>query len=301
MLSGKSSDYWAMLFVYNSHQNRLWRLSVIKADVLFLALIQIMLNDIKIGLKGFLEALGFIRKNGLTYFFLFPILISILVLIALFMVKGQIIDFVNDFFMNTLGLDHSQDDFQGWFGKILRVLIAITIWVAVTYIFWVFNKYIVLVALSPMLAILSEKTEEILTGRKYPFSASQLLSDAMRGVGVALRNMVLEVFFIVVFTIIGIFIPVLTPLLFLLMFIISAYFYGFSMMDYINERHKLSIRQGVRFIRQNRGMAFANGAIFDLLMRIPVIGVIFAPIIGCVGATLAVHQKYNLSTSIKPV
>jgi CysZ protein len=260
-----------------------------------------MLNDIKIGLKGFLAALGFIRRNGLSYYFLFPIVISILVIVALFLVKGEIIDFVNNFFTNTLGLDHTKDDFKGWMGKILRILIAITIWVAITYIFWVMNKYIVLIALSPMLALLSEKTEEILTGKKFPFSFTQLLSDAMRGVGVALRNMVLEVFFIVVFTILGILIPILTPFLFLLMFIISAYFYGFSMMDYISERHKLSLRQGVRFVRQNRGMAFANGAIFDLLMRIPVIGVIFAPIIGCVGATLAVHQKYNLSTSIKPV
>jgi len=258
-----------------------------------------MLSDIKIGLKGYLEALGFIRRNRMMHYFLFPILISILVFIFLFIVRLEIADALNTLLVDALGIDVTQEGAEGFLAKSIEFIVFVIVWIAVLFIFWTLNKYIVLIILSPMLAILSERTEEILTGNKFSFSIIQMIRDTLRGVIIAIRNMILELFIVLLFTVLGIFIPIISPFLFLALFIVSAYFYGFSMLDYINERHKLSVREGVNFIRKNRGLAFANGAIFDLLMRIPLVGVTFAPILGCVGATLAVHQKYNLNTSIK--
>ena len=71
------------------------------------------------------------------------------------------------------------------------------------------------------------------------------------------------------------------------------------MMDYNNERHRLSIREGTRLIRRNGVLTVSNGAVFDLLMLIPVIGITFAPILGCVGATLALHRKHDLNRNLK--
>lgn len=178
-------------------------------------------------------------------------------------------------------------------------MVGIVIWVTATFIFWTFNKYIVLIVLSPVLALLSEKTETILTGKRYPFSSGQFANDIIRGVLVALRNLIIEVVIIAVFAISGILFPVISPFLFILMFVVSAYFYGFSMMDYNNERHRLSIREGTRLIRRNRILTVSNGAVFDLLMRIPIVGITFAPILGCVGATLALHRKHDLNNNLK--
>lgn len=258
-----------------------------------------MLHDIKLGLNAYFEAFGFILRHRLWYFFAFPVLFSLLALGVLFLVKAELIEFINSFLMEWFGLDHEKDDFQGWFGKILRVMVGIVIWVAATFVFWTFNKYIVLIFLSPVLALLSEKTETILTGKKFPFSAAQFTSDVIRGVLVALRNLIIEVLIIAVFTVTGILFPIVSPLLFVLMFVVSAYFYGFSMMDYNNERHRLSIREGTQLIRRNRILTVSNGAFFDLLMRVPVIGITFAPILGCVGATLALHRKYDLNRNLK--
>jgi CysZ protein len=239
------------------------------------------------------------RRNRMMHYFLFPILISVIVFIGLFAVRIEIANALNALLIDALGIDITQDGAEGVLAKSIEFIVFVIVWIAVLFIFWTLNKYIVLIVLSPMLAILSERTEELLTGTRFPFSMTQMLSDTFRGVIIAIRNMILELFIVLLFTVLGIFIPIISPLLFLILFIVSAYFYGFSMMDYINERHKLSVREGVNFIRRNRGLAFANGAIFDLLMRIPVVGTTFAPILGCVGATLAVHQKYNLTTSIK--
>jgi len=260
---------------------------------------RIMLSDIKLGLNAYFEAFGFVMRHRLWYFFVFPILFSLVALGILFLVKAELIDVINAFLMEWFGLDHEKDDFQGWFGKVLRVLVGIVIWVTATYVFWTFNKYIVLIVLSPVLALLSEKTETILTGKKYPFSVAQLVNDTIRGVLVALRNLIIEVMIIAVFTVTGLLFPIISPFLFILMFVASAYFYGFSMMDYNNERHRLSIREGTRLIRQNRILTVSNGAFFDLLMRVPIVGITFAPILGCVGATLALHRKHDLNNNLK--
>ncbi len=256
-------------------------------------------SDWYIGLSTYLEALGFIRRNKLGYFFLFPILISLLVLVGLFYFKSGLIDYLNDLLSNWTGLDHTQDDLEGWTARVMRALVAVSIWIATTYIFWTFNKYIALVALSPVLAYLSEKTETILTGKEYPFSVSQLMNDAMRGAIVAIRNFAIEMLWIAGFTIVGLLFPPISPVLFIVAFIVSAYFYGFSMMDYTSERHRLNLPKGVRLVRRNRLMAVSNGALFDLLMRFPVLGITVAPILGCVGATLALHRKYNLNENLQ--
>lgn len=256
-------------------------------------------RDLKLGLNTYVEAFGFIFRKGLWYYFLFPILFSILVLGGLFVAKAEIIEWINDWLMVLTGFDHTQNDVQGWFGKIIRFFVGISIWILTTYIIWTMNKYLVLIALSPVLALLSEKTESILTGKKIPFSVTQFLSDILRGSMIAVRNLFIEMLLLLVLTIVGLFLPVLAPLIIVLLFVISAYFYGYSMMDYTNERHRLTVGEGNTLILNNRVLAISNGALFDLLMRIQVLGVTVAPILGCVGATLALHRKYDLNKNLK--
>lgn len=260
-----------------------------------------MYNDIKLGISSYFEALGFILRHKLWYFFLFPVLLSVLALVVLLMVKSQAIDATNTWLMDITGFDHEKDDLEGWFATAIRVIVGVLIWVVTTYIFWTMNKYIVLIILSPVLSILSEKTESILTGKSYPFDTGQFLSDILRGTGIAIRNLIIELLILGVVTIIGVFFPLISPVLLVLMFVVSAYFYGYSMLDYNNERHRLTIKEGTRLIRRNRFLAVSNGAFFDLFMRIPVLGITFAPILGCVGATLALHRKYDLNRNLKTI
>lgn len=258
-----------------------------------------MFRDLKLGLNTYLEAFGFMFRNGLWYYFLFPILFALLIFVVLFAVKAEIIEWINDWLMVITGFDHTQDDVQGWLGKIIRFLVGLSIWILTTYIFWTMSKYLVLIALSPVLALLSEKTESILTGKTIPFSITQFLSDILRGSMIAVRNLVIEMLLLLALTVLGLFFPLLAPVIIVLLFLISAYFYGYSMIDYTNERHRLTVGEGNKLIVQNRMLAISNGALFDLLMRIPVLGITVAPILGCVGATLALHRKYDLNKNLK--
>lgn len=151
--------------------------------------------------------------------------------------------------------------------------------------------------MSPILALLSEKTEQLITGNKYPFSLKQLIKDILRGISIVLRNTVIELFYLISFFFIG-FIPVIGLFTPLVMFVISMYFYGFSMIDYNSERYRLSVTQSVQFVRKNKGFAIANGMIFYALLLIPVLGLLIAPTYAVVAASIGFDRIRNSNIAI---
>ena len=147
--------------------------------------------------------------------------------------------------------------------------------------------------MSPILAYLSEKTEKIVLGTNYPFSWLQLFKDIWRGVILATRNFFIEISSIILLFLVS-FIPIIGLISSPLLFIVSAYFYGASFLDYTCERRGLKIKDSIRFIRKNKGLAIANGSLFAFALLVPIIGVSlsgFLAIISTVAATLAVIKK----------
>ena len=152
-------------------------------------------------------------------------------------------------------------------------------------------KYLFLIVGSPLFAYLSEKTESIIEGKDYPFNLKQLLKDVIRGVKLALRNTLWQTVYTVSLLILSFF-PVvgwITPLITLF---IECYYYGFSMLDYSCERHKLSPSESITYIGNHKGLAIGNGMVFYLMHLVPVIGWVLAPSYAVVAATISVyHQK----------
>jgi len=70
---------------------------------------------------------------------------------------------------------------------------------------------------------------------------------------------------------------------FYLTFFIGFFYYGFSFIDYINERRRLEVHESIFFIRQHRGLAIGIGAIYSLLILVPV----------DLSALFSIHQIFN--------
>jgi CysZ protein len=143
--------------------------------------------------------------------------------------------------------------------------------------------------MSPIMALLSEKTDEIITGKKYPFVWDQFVRDVFRGIAIALRNMFIEFGFIIA-SFFLMWIPVIGWVMPIILLLISYYFYGFSMLDYTSERRKLKYRESIRYIRSNKGLAIGNGFIFSLLFSLPIFGGMIASVVAPVAATIAVIE-----------
>lgn len=191
-------------------------------------------------------------------------------------------------------------------------------------LFTKFALYIVVVVLSPVLSLLSEKIEELITGNRYPFRFKQLVHDVQRGAKIALRNIMWEYFFIILVLGLASFFDkeVKAVLIFSIPMLFGFYFYGFSFIDYVNERRRLNIQQSIYFVSKHRGLAIAIGSIYSVfflsyhavyhefqelstdtatqlfwgtILFITFLLAAIAPIIAITSATLSMHELVDLS------
>jgi len=230
------------------------------------------------------KAISFIFKNKLAWFFLFPLAFNIILWIIGFNLVGDLTDFAIKWTEEQSG----SGTWNFWGAEYLQMGMSGLIWIILKILFFIvfgyFGGFIILVVMSPVLAILSEKTEKILTGKEYEVNAEQIMRDVVRGILIALRNASIEFGLLLIITPLSFilsFIPVIGWLLVIacqaFMFFISSYFYGFSYMDYMNERRKLNVYKSIGYMRRNKGAVMGNGSIFTVSTMIPFCGTTIAP------------------------
>lgn len=153
-------------------------------------------------------------------------------------------------------------------------------------------KYLVMIVVSPFMGTLSERVESKITGQAPPaISVKAMISDMMRGIRIAMRNLVRELILVVILTIAGSIFGVIIPFIggmiaTAVIFMVQAYFAGFGNLDYLLERKRFGVKDSVGFVRRNKWLAIGNGTAFTLLLFVPILGWFLAPALGTVGATV---------------
>lgn len=250
--------------------------------------------------KGF----ALLFDKGLWPYLFYPVIMWILILFGSIWLFSALASEITGYINEQIDADSIPDSgswlsfakpfLTGYFSYIIHILIKIIFW----SISGTFVKYVLLILLSPLFSLLSESVEEKLTGKAFPFSASQLLKDIFRGIAISLRNMFLEYFFIALCFLVTLFVPPLVIITVPFLCIVSWYYIGFTMLDYNFERHKMSISQSASFTRKNKGTAIGIGIVYALFMLLPFyVGLFFGPILAVVGATLSFLDIKNNQTS----
>ena len=247
-----------------------------------------MLKEIITAIQAYFETHRFIIKHRLWKWILIPGFLYMLLF-------GAGIYFF--WTSSTVAIEwmFAKSGVKGWMDKMNEswlsfLLIFGRIMVHLVFLMFYFSlfKYVFLIAGSPLFAYLSEKTEAIIEGKDFPFSFTQLMKDILRGIRIALRNMLWQTVYALSIFILA-FIPVIgwiTPLISLL---VECYYLGFSMLDYSCERNKLSTSQSISFIGKHKGLAIGNGLIFLLMHLIPFAGWLLAPSYAVIAATLSLY------------
>jgi len=259
-----------------------------------------MKNHIKLFLKGvksYRQAFTFLLKNKLLYFFLFPIAFNFLIYFSGLSVLNDFRLLINQYLESYL---ESFGASENWWILFLNKLFSISIWlvskVFFLYIFSLFGGYLTIIFLSPVFTYLSEKIASIQKGKTYNFNLTQFVNDVFRAILISFRNILIQLSMVFVLFLIG-FIPVIGwgVSIFGNLLIVS-YFYGFSFMDYTNERHQLSIKESVKIVRRKKGLAIGLGLVFYLCLFIPLLGGIissFLAIISVVAATMSLEETFD--------
>ena len=259
-----------------------------------------MKNQIELflkGLKSYNEAFTFLLKNKLLYFFLFPIAFN-------FLIYFSGLSLLNDFRLLTTqylesyleGLGASED----WWILFLNKFFSISIWFVSKlfffYIFSLFGGYLTIIFLSPVFTYLSEKTASIQKGKIYNFNLTQFVNDIFRAILISVRNILVQLVMAFALFLIG-FLPVIGWGISIFgNLIIVSYFYGFSFLDFTNERHQLSIKESVKIVRRKKGLAIGLGLVFYLCFFIPLLGGFissFLAIISVVAATISLEETFE--------
>jgi len=248
----------------------------------------VLAKQLELGFRTYFEAVRFIFRHHLWWVFLFPVAMNILLFLGGYALIGSYTTGLQDWVTDKIGMNGTNFPFSEFIGAAVGILIKVLFFL----LFAVYGGYIVLIVLSPLFAYISERTEEIISGKQYPFNVGQFMNDIVRGIWIACRNLFLETVWMLLLFIFAFF-PVIGWLGGIPFFILSAYFYGFSFMDYTSERRKMKVAQSVEFVRAYKWLAIANGSLFSLFLLIPFCGVFlsgFAAIVSVTAATLAVNE-----------
>ena len=259
------------------------------------------MKEASLGIRGFVRSLGFAFTNGLWWLFLVPMVLQVALAAGLFWISDAVVEWAQHHLQallpatapqtTTTGLSRFLEDVQDALSTSGSFMLGLAVRLALFYLFTLISKYVVLIVLSPVLTYASERTEERLTGVHVPFAVGRFLKEVLRGIGMALRNGTIELALNILLWVLTLLFPPMAVLTAPLLWLISCWFYGFSMFDLVFERQGLGIGGSVRMARRVRGMVLANGVCLNLLMSVPFLGILLAPMMGAIGAVLAWHWR----------
>jgi CysZ protein len=249
-----------------------------------------LLKEIVTAIQSYARAHRFIREHRLWKWIIVPGIIYMLLFIAgmiFFMISSsQIVSAFN----HWLGIDRWLHQQRSPILSFLFVMGEIMVRLIMLLFYFSLFKYIFLIIGSPVFAYLSEKTEAIMEGKDFPFNFRQLLADILRGIKLALRNTLWQSVYTISLLILS-FIPLVGWVIPVTTLLVECYYYGFSMLDYSCERHKLSPSESIAFISKHKGLAIGNGMVFYLMHVVPIIGWVLAPAYAVVAATISLYHR----------
>jgi len=228
------------------------------------------------GVTAYGEALQIIRKQRLWKYFVVPALISLVLAAIIFGSSWYLSDDVGGWLSNLYPWEFGKlavEKISSIFGGLLLVALGLILY-----------KNLVMALASPFMSLLSERIERNLGAGidDSPLTVRRILSETIRGLRIALRNIIRELLITLLLLLLGL-IPIFAPFTAILIFATQAFYAGFGSMDYILERH-FNMRDSVRFVRANRGLAIGNGTVF-LLILMTGVGFLIALPLSTVAAT----------------
>lgn len=264
-------------------------------------------KQIGLGFSTYGNAFNILFSKGLWWAFAFPLLLNLI----LFFTGYQFVDVLTNWLKTEVSSLTSLDHAAFFGAGALKWLMGGAIWLIFKILFFILFSYlggfITLIILSPVLAFLSERTEKIQSGHNYSFNAEQLMRDIVRGILIALRNLFIQLgiiiglFILSAIPVLGWIVGILSPFI---IFFVTSYFYGFSFMDYNNERRKQGISESVKLMRKYKWTLIANGMVLALVIIVPMcgFGTILCPfvaIVSVVAGSLAMEKIYEAENIVR--
>lgn len=243
-----------------------------------------MINAFLGSIKNYLKAIQLLSEFKLWSYVLLPGLMSLLLGLGILSTAWGLSDNIGAYLIQWYPWE--------WGKSIVEGIASITGGLLMAIMGLLIYRNLIIVLVGPFMSPLSEKVENKLIGNpnKVSFSLGQMIKDMVRGIHIALRNIIREIFWTVILLLLGL-IPVFAPFTTAGIFLVQSFYAGFGNFDFFLERH-YGVKGSVAFVKRNRWAAIGNGAIF-LLLIFTIVGVLIAPVLGTIAATIeGVKKEY---------
>lgn len=224
------------------------------------------------------ETRAFIKANGLKKYYWHTAILSILVFVGLFFIAHVISDSVINYFWYDLFHIPKEGPLDT-----TRLIIALIMGIPIRIFLFYFHNTIVQFLGFPLFLRLANKTAKILGTKK---SALKFTDAFARMFLVQLPMMFKYMFWMVVFYLLT-YVPFMGWYFSYRGFMTSSYYSGFAIADYYNELNGVPYKASKKWIKSHQGYASAIGSIGSLLLMIPIVGIVFSPVISTVAAGLS--------------
>ncbi len=234
-----------------------------------------MIKDFIQGVLNYFEAIRLVSRLSLGRYFLYSGMIGLTIFFVMFVVVKSSYDSLSKVLDGVIPWDVS---FMSTLTDILSVGF-------ISVVFFIIFKHLVLIFTAPVMSILSEKVElEMANSNLDPYRNKSVIRELARGLRISTRNLIRELSITVFLFILGLF-PVFAIGVGPLVFLVQSYYAGFGNYDFWAERH-FDYRGTLDYMSGHKSKVTANGLIFLLMLSIPILGVIIAPPLATIAATV---------------
>lgn len=223
------------------------------------------------GFRAGLHGLRDLFKEGLIVYAILPAFIGLLAGLGLAFATFELLSY-----WLREGLESSGALQTGWLSWLGSVAVVLSV-IASFFVYIGLYRFVISVVVFPLLGPMVDRLELQFRGRKTETSFKQDLGTAMYGGWVGLLQSLggLLILFLSIFT---------GPLQPFIITIVDSYFYGYAAFSLVLERDFPSHRRRRPEFKRHRAELLGIGLLFVLLLSIPVLGALFAPIACVAGA-----------------
>lgn len=250
-----------------------------------------MINGFVQGLRAYFQAYRILSRLRLWKYFAIPIVLSVIIFfiigILCYFLSEDIGNYIANVWFSTFWpWDHGRDTIHN-ISNMLGAMIVILIG-------FIAFKHLIMALSAPFIGPISNIIEDDFTGIISEKENSSSLKLLLRGVRIAMRNLLRELLLTLPILFLGL-IPVIGLFSTVILFLLQSYFAGFGNMDPTLERH-FTYKESILFVQKNKGLAIGNGVVFMLFLLIPFFGVLLVLPFSVTAATLAtvklIHKEH---------
>ena len=245
----------------------------------------------------------YVQHPKLARYWVFPILITGLALVAVFYGAGSYYDDLGGALWALF--PESWNETTGWVGGLLgalRWLIELIAGILITLLGLVLVLVLSSLVAAPFNDALSEAVERLLTGEAAPpFSFSRMLADIARTIRLELLKVLLYLALVGPMFLASFVIPGVGQVMSLVAFALTAAYLGIDYVDWPAARRNWSVRDRVTFTRRQLPAVAGFGTGVWLLLFIPLVNLLFMPAAVAGGTMLFLALEPSERRGLTPV